>query len=285
VSKNSVLGIRRDITEQIVQIASMEEHEVQLAASALLIARLQYPSVDGPHYLGMLDDMASRIRQRVQEPNEPDHLVNAINTVLFEEEGFGGNTGNYYDPRNSFLNEVLERRLGIPITLSIVYIEVGRRAGLRTYGIGLPGHFIVGLLTDTARLFIDPFNKGQILTEEACRRIVVSRAGRSAVFSRSLLDPIWPKQILVRLMRNLKGVYQSKGNQTKALSLLNWILMLAPEAIQELRERGAYYESVGDFQSAATDLERCVAVTSDEEEKDRMRARIAMLKKHKTQLH
>jgi len=285
VSKDRLPAIRREITEQIAQIASMEEHAVELAASALLIARLQFPSVDVPHYLGMLDDMATRLRQRIQVPNEPEHLVNEINRVLFEEERFRGNTDNYYDPRNSFLNEVLDRKLGIPITLSMVYIEVGRRADLRTYGIGLPGHFIVGLLTDTARVFIDPFNKGEILTEEACRRIVVSRAGTSARFNRSLLDPIWPKQILVRLMKNLKAIYLSAGNHTRALPLLNWILMLAPEAIQELHERAAYYEAVGDFQSAATDLERCVALTPSEEEKNGMRARIAMLKKHKTSLH
>lgn len=285
MSKDRLLAIRQQITDQIARIASMEEHTVELAASALLIARVQFPSLDVPHYLGMLDDIAARVRQRIRHPNESEHLVKEINRVLFEEEGFRGNTENYYAPRNSFLNEVLERKLGIPITLSIIYIEVGRRAGLRTYGIGLPGHFIVGLLTDTERVFIDPFNKGEILTEEACRRIVVSRAGTSAGFRRSLLDPIWPKQILVRLMRNLKGIYLSAGDQTRTLPLLNWILMLAPEAVQELRERAAYYEAVGDYQGAATDLERCVALTPTEEEKDAIRARIALLKKHKTQLH
>ncbi len=285
MAKDGALGIKRDITEQIAQIASMEEHEVELAASALLIARLQYPKLDVPYYLHMLDDMATRLGQRIQQPNEPGYLVSEINNLLFDEMGFRGNTDNYYDLKNSFLNEVLERKLGIPITLSIVYIEVGRRAGLRTYGIGLPGHFIVGLLTDTGQVFIDPFNQGEILTEDACRRIVKSHVRSSVVFNRSLLDPTWPKQILVRLMRNLKGIYLSMKNQTRALTLLNWILMLAPEEIQELLQRGAYYESVGDFQSAVADLERCVALTSNEDEKDRMRARIAMLKKLKTPVH
>ncbi|MDQ7781726.1 MAG: transglutaminase-like domain-containing protein [Desulfomonilaceae bacterium] len=277
--------MKRDITQRIARIASMEDHEVELAASALLIARLQYPSLDAPHYLAGLDEMAERLRRRMQVPDEPEHVVNEINTVVFEEEGFRGNTENYYDPRNSFLNEVLDRKLGIPITLSIVYLEVGRRAGLKTYGIGLPGHFIVGLLTDSARVFIDPFNRGQVLTEDACRRIVISHAGTSAGFNRSFLDPVRPKQIVVRLMRNLKGVYLSMKNQTRALALINWILILAPDAIQELLERAAYYESVGDYGSAATDLEKCASLTRDEEERNRLRAKVAMFRKHKTSVH
>ncbi len=279
------MGIKHDITDEIARIASMEDHAVELAPSALLIARLQYPSMDGSYYLGMVDDMARRLGRRIREPNEPESLVKLINEILFQEEGFRGNTDNYYDPRNSYLNEVLERKLGIPITLSIIYIEVGRRAGLRTYGIGLPGHFIVGLLTDTGRIFIDPFNQGEILTEDGCRRIVRSHMGMSTVFNRSLLDPTWPKQILVRLMRNLKGIYLSTNDPPRALTLLHWIIMLAPDAVQELLERSAYYESVGDYHGAAKDLERCLDLIPKEDEKDKMRLRIAMLKQHKTPIH
>ncbi|MFH1113491.1 MAG: transglutaminase-like domain-containing protein [Pseudomonadota bacterium] len=279
------MGIKRDITDEMARIASMDDDAVELASSALLIARLQYPTADAAYYLSMLDDMAKRLRKRIPEQCEHELPVDLINKVLFEEEGFRGNSNDYYDPRNSCLNEVLERKLGIPITLSIVYIEVGRRAGLRTYGIGLPGHFIVGLLTDAGRIFVDPFNEGRTLTEDACRRIVGTRTGASRAFNRSFLDPVWPKQILVRLMRNLKGIYLSRNDQTRAASLLNWIVMLAPDDVRELLERAAYHEAVADYQGAAADLERCLDLTHDGEEKDKIRLRIALLKQHKTLIH
>lgn len=279
------MGIKKDITGEIAHIAAMEEHDIELAQSALRIASVEYPELNESYYLEMLDNMAAKLGPRIHGVTEQQQLVREINRVLFDEEGFRGNTDQYYDPQNSFLNTVLERKLGIPITLSIVYIEVSRRAGLRTYGIGLPGHFITGLLTDAGRVLIDPFDKGGILTEQACRKIVRSQLGTSSKFKQSFLDPTWPKQILVRLMRNLKAIYGFQDNQTKAMHMLNWILMLAPDSVQELRERGLFYESVGDFQTAAKDLERSLDLNPDVEDEEAMRAKIAILKKKRTPIH
>jgi regulator of sirC expression with transglutaminase-like and TPR domain len=283
--EEKAVGIKKDITEEITRIAATEEHDIELAHSALRIACVEYPTLNESYYLEMLNNMAARLEPRIQGVIEPQPLVQEINRVLFDEEGFRGNIDQYYDPRNSFLNEVLDRKLGIPITLSIVYIEVGRRAGLRTYGIGLPGHFVTGLLTDAGRVFINPFNKGEILSEQACRRIVRSQLGASSEFKQSFLDPTWPKQILVRLMRNLKAIYGAAGSQTKALYMVNWILMLAPDSDQELRERGLYYESVGDFQSAAKDLEKFLELNPGTADEDAIRAKIALLKKNRTPIH
>jgi regulator of sirC expression with transglutaminase-like and TPR domain len=274
-----------DITNEIAALAALPDYKVQLAEAALTISRSEYPNLDASPYLERLNDMAARLRARIEAILEPEPRIDEMNRLIFEEEGFQGNHDDYYDPRNSFLNEVLERKLGIPITLSIVYIEVGRRAGLSTYGIGFPGHFLAGLLSDTGRFVIDPFNGGKILTESDCRKMIRGGIGGLQPFKQSFLEPAWPKQILVRLLRNLKGVYWHRSEELKALRMVEWILMLHPDSAPEIKERGFFYEAMGDSHGAVKDLERYLELSPGVEDEESLRETIERLKAIKLTIH
>jgi regulator of sirC expression with transglutaminase-like and TPR domain len=283
--KGRPLVKEQDITDKIVALAALPDHKVQLAEAALTIARSEYPSLDASLYMERLNELAAKLRGRIEAIQEPEPRIHEMNRLLFEEEGFRGNYDDYYDPRNSFLNEVLDRKLGIPITLSIVYIEVGRRAGLSTYGIGFPGHFLAGLLNDKERIVIDPFNGGKILGESDCRKLLRGGTGGSQPFKPSFLEPAWPKQILVRLLRNLKGVYWHRSEELKALKMVEWVLILYPDSVAEVRERGLFYEAIGDPHGAIKDLERYLELSPTAEDEEFVRATIDRLKTIKPTIH
>ncbi len=204
--------------------------------------------------------------------------------LLFAEEGFQGNRRDYYDPRNSFLNEVLDRKLGIPITLSLVYMHVTRKAGLPVYGVGAPGHFLVGFLAEKRRIFIDPFNNGRVLTEKQCRDMFLAQFQDSNPPS-TFLDPVWPRQVMVRLMRNLKAIYSRAGEEVKTLRMIHWILIVDPKSIPELRERGLIYEAMGDPDRAIRDLQRYVELSSEAQDRESILLKIEKLEQMPTRIH
>lgn len=274
-----------DIKRLLEEAAALPEHEVDLAHAALIVALSEYPHLDASEYLRRLDEMAARLRSACAGVTGPEAKIDAINTLLFLEEGFSGNADNYYDPRNSLLNEVLDRKLGIPITLSIVYIEVGRRAGIPLHGIALPGHFVVGLSSETDRLFIDPFNGGKILTERECLELARTYRPSSKPPDRRFLNPIRPKQILIRLMRNLKAIYWQTEAQDKAWQMIEWILILDRDSVSELRERGLIREAIGDPSGAVADFTRYLSLAPEGEDSDAVRQRIEALKGEKTVIH
>jgi regulator of sirC expression with transglutaminase-like and TPR domain len=273
------------LTDEIVKLAALPDHSIGLADAALTIARSEYPDLDSSRYVEQLNNMAAKLRPRIEKVLSPGRRIDEMNRLLFEEERFQGNHSHYYDPRNSFLNEVLDRRLGIPITLSIVYIEVGRRAELPFYGIGFPGHFLVGLLTEGGRMFIDPFNNGRVLSEDHCRSMLRGQAAVSRAFSLTALDPAWPKQILIRLLRNLKAVYLHMAEEIKALRMIEWILILDPHSVPELRDRGFLYEAIGDAQGAIKDLERYLELVPRADDEEHIRAAIARLRTTRSTVH
>lgn len=274
-----------NIKKLLEEVAALPEHSVDLARSALIVALSEYSDLDPSEYLRRLDDLAARLRTSLEATTSNEDKIHAINSLLFTEEGFRGNADDYYDARNSFLNEVLDRRLGIPITISIVYLEVGRRAGVPFYGIGLPGHFIVGLPSGNDRIFIDPFNGGRILTEEDCRELSQAYWTASRPFDRRYLEPVWPKQILVRLMRNLKAIYWQTESQDKAWQMIEWILILDPDAVAELRERGLIREAIGDPSGAVADFTRYLRLVPEGDESAAVRQKIESLKTEKTVIH
>jgi regulator of sirC expression with transglutaminase-like and TPR domain len=204
------------------------EIDIDLAAAALLIAEPEYPGLDLAHYISVLDSWGSAAQ--AQPGPGPDPALSGLNGYLFEELGFHGNDDDYYDPRNSFLNEVMDRRVGIPITLSIVYMEVGRRLGLDLTGISFPGHFLVRYRTPAGDHIIDPYHKGARLDtdelEERLRQVV----GDKAELSPDLLQPATKRQILTRMLNNLRGIYQrgaDEGRERRIGELL--ALLQAPE--------------------------------------------------------
>lgn len=184
------------------------------------------------------------------------HRLHRLREFLFEEEGFRGNSEEYYDPRNSLLNDVLDRRLGIPITLSLVLIEVGRRLGLAIYGIGLPAHFIVGFdAEEGGRVLLDPFNRGVILTPEGCEEVVSRALGGPVTLQEHHFAPVTKRQFLFRLLNNLKAIYFKQEAWDKALGVSERLLVLDPANHAETRDRGVALVNLGELQRAAADWE------------------------------
>lgn len=246
------------------ELIAGEDTAIDVAKAALLIATIEYPSLDVEHSLATLDALAYRVRVILSlsetdiylpETIAPLTVIDAINKVLFEQEGFRGNESDYYNPDNSFLNRVLEQRVGIPISLSLLYMEIGKRVGLLIEGIGLPFHFVVRCTLPTEILYIDPFEGGLLLSEQDCReRIRRFSHGKMTRLPRHLFEPIKPKQLLVRMLGNLKDIYLHKEDYKKSLLVANYILLLIPDAAREVRDRGIIHLQLKHYAKALHDL-------------------------------
>jgi regulator of sirC expression with transglutaminase-like and TPR domain len=266
-------------------ITERPDEEIDLFDAALLIARTAYPRLDEAVYRRYLDDLTDRLRSRLDGVHRPVAMIEKLNRILFEEEHFQGNRNNYFDPDNSFINRVIDRKCGIPITLSLLYIRVGNGAGLNFSGIPLPGHFISALSYASGRIFIDPFNGGGILSEKECRIMVRGRLGDTSPFDTRRLPSAGPKEILIRMLRNLKAIYLHTNEDMKAFEMLQWILTLAPDAANELRERGMIYEALGNTDRAVADYERYLELSPGAESERVIGPKIERLKRRTTWIH
>jgi regulator of sirC expression with transglutaminase-like and TPR domain len=256
-----------NLQPRAVQVAAELERAMQspgeeLAQAALAIARVEYPSLDTAPYLALLDRMGEAASTRVGRPDGPfEETLRAFNQYFYDELGFSGNRERYDDPRNSFLNEVLNRRTGIPISLAVVYLEVARRAGLRLSGVNFPGHFLLRASQPAAIrgsddiTIVDPFHAGAFLSEADCRELLRQHVGDAAAFDRSLLDPATRTQIVVRILVNLKRLYVRMRSFPQARFISDLLLSVDPSAIVELRDRGLLAYHLQDFASALRDLE------------------------------
>jgi regulator of sirC expression with transglutaminase-like and TPR domain len=239
----------------------------ELARAALAIARVEYPALDSAPYLALLDRMGADAAARIGGPDHGpfDAIVHAFNDYFYGDLGFCGNRDRYDDPRNSFLNEVLDRRTGIPISLAVVYLEVARRAGLSVVGVNFPGHFLLRALEGwraggSSRfsedvLIVDPFHAGALLSETECRELLRQHVGDSAAFDRTLLEPATRAQIVVRMLVNLKRLYVRMRSFPQARFISDLLLAVDPSAVVELRDRGLLAYHLQDFASALRDLE------------------------------
>jgi len=231
------------------------EPEIDLSRAALLIARAEYPDLDLRRYLLQLQELADGASSE-EWAGSPLKRLHRLRRFLFEEQRFRGNDAEYYDPQNSFLNDVLDRRLGIPITLSLVFMEVGRRLALPVEGIGLPGHFIVGFEAGEERILLDPFNGGAILTPEGCQAVVSRVIGRPVTLEPGHFLPVTKRQLLSRMLTNLKAAYFKREDWEKALRILDRLLVLDPDAPGEERDRGLVFAKLGKFRAAIALWER-----------------------------
>lgn len=256
--------MNRHALERFQTLVRRPEQDLDLAEAALLLAAAdEYPDLDVPAYLARLDALARGARERLSEGADLEETIVALNRFLFIEQGFAGNTRDYYDPRNSFLNEVLDRRLGIPITLSILYMEVGRRLGLAFEGVSFPGHFLVKFSTREGDVVLDPFYGGVPLSEEDLMDRLEEVYGEAAAARAALpqlLHTAGKREILVRMLRNLKGIYLRTENYAKALAVANRILLIEPQLPEELRDRGRLHERLECFRAAADDYARYLAL-------------------------
>lgn len=244
--------------DRFAEMMANEDEAIELDRAALTIAQGEYEWLDPDRYLRRLDEMAAELRPRLS-PEEPlERLIAEVNHFLFGEEAFRGNLIDYYDPRNSYLNDVLDRRTGIPITLSLVYIEIGRRVRLPIQGVGLPGHFIVRCAGATETLLIDPFNQGRLLSEEDCAAKVQELYGSSLRFRPEFLRPVTKREIISRVLANLKGCYLRRGDLRRALRAVEWRLLADPSQQEDLREKALLRYRLGDLRGALHDLERYI---------------------------
>jgi len=244
------------------ELVAREDRSIELARACLLIAADAYPALDVDGYVGEVERLARRLRARLAPELGAEERVVALNGFLFDELGFSGNVEEYYDPRNSYLNEVLDRRTGIPITLSVLYLEVGRRIGLPLEGVSFPGHFLVRLRVRGGMLVLDPFVGGEPQSEaelrERLKRVIPPGAtGGIPVQDLPLeqfLEPATHRQILARVLRNLKGIYRDADRPEPLLAVLNRMLVLLPDSAVELRDRGLVYQRLECWRPALKDL-------------------------------
>ena len=272
-----------DLIQEFTQAASSPDPG--LAGPALLIARLGYPRLDPAPCLLRLEEMGAGAAERLSASDlsaDPHGPIDTLNKYLFEDQGFAGNTTDYDDPRNSFLNQVLERRTGIPITLALVYIEVARRAGVRVEGVNFPGHFLLrfpfGLDDDhDSAVFVDPFHGGAVLSETDCRALLRKHAGDAVAFEPRLLAPATKQQILARMLVNLKRIYVRMRSFPQGRAITELLLAINPSALSELRDRGLLAYHLNDHTAALRDLETYLKFASrgnDSEENPKERTEI-----------
>ncbi len=230
-----------------------------LATAALAIARVEYPALETAPFIELLDRLGEQAARRIGQPAAAPDAIRAFNEFFYDELGFVGNRERYDDPRNSFLNEVLDRRTGIPISLAVAYLELSRRAGLRIAGVNFPGHFLLrareGGASDPDMLIVDPFHAGALLSELDCRELLRQHVGDETAFDRALLEPATRTQIVVRMLVNLKRLYVRMRSFPQARFISDLLLSVDPSAIVELRDRGLLAYHLQDFAGALRDLE------------------------------
>jgi regulator of sirC expression with transglutaminase-like and TPR domain len=261
--------MQKDLAEALA--LATDAPEAGLAQAALVIARLEYPRLEPGPYLARLDEMGHAARQAIERSVDGGSAdptlgaIDALNAYLFEDLGFAGNHEQYEDPRNSCLNQVLDRRVGIPITLSVVYMEVARRAGLALEGVNFPGHFLVRSEGRTGRhggVIIDPYHGGAVLSEEHCRLLLRRHAGVEAAFDSTLLAPASRVQIVTRMLLNLKRLYVHMRSFPQARDVTELLVEVTPAPLAELRDRGLLAYHLNDVTAALRDLQTYLKLSS-----------------------
>jgi len=264
------------------KVLACDDVNIDLAHACLLIAQDAYPDLQVERYLGDIERMAMRLRGRTPQTAVIEERVAVLNHFLFEDLGFRGNTEEYYDPRNSYLNDVIDRKIGIPISLSVVYLAVGRRVGLPLEGVSFPGHFLVRLRLPAGVLVLDPFAGGAPQSEtdlrERLQRVIPPGATDNVPLSDLPLDqfiePATNRQTLARVLRNLKAIYRETDKPERMLEVLNRMLMVAPDSTADLLERGIVYQRLECFRAALKDLSDYVEREPEAPDMDEVRTRL-----------
>lgn len=276
---------KEEARSQFAEIVSRHETALELDRAALLIAAVEYPSLDVEEYLAELDAFADMARARDDVFADPLTRVRRLSNLLFDELRFRGNAGNYYDARNSFLNDVIDRRLGLPITLSVLMIEIGRRIGLKLFGVGMPGHFMAKYADDEQEIFVDPFHGGRIVNEERCHDMISEMYQGQMKFHPSFLYAVGKKQILARMLQNLKGIYSRAKDHHKTLGVIEQVLLINPEAVSEIRDRGLIWFALGKYSQARMDLEEYLRRAPQADDAGEIKNRLIQLRQKQAQLN
>jgi regulator of sirC expression with transglutaminase-like and TPR domain len=243
------------IRQQFHQEINQPDSQINLDIAALYIAQEQFPQLNPQEYLNALDTMAMEVQERLPQSRYPLKVIQTINQYLFQDLGFIGNQDNYYDPGNSYLNQVIERRTGIPITLSIVYLEIAKRIDFPMVGIGMPGHFLIRPDFEAAGIYVDAFNQGEVLFPEDCEARLSQIYHQPIQLKPEFLKSVSSRQILARMLTNLKIIYMNLEKFETAISIIELILLLFPHTMTEKRDRGILYYQLNRWTEARQDLE------------------------------
>lgn len=269
---------------EFAELTGGPDGRVDLARAALAIARWEYPGLDADAYLERLDALARGV-DGARRATDPLGRLHRLREYLFVEQGFAGNREDYYDPRNSFLNDVLDRRQGIPITLSLVLMEVGKRLGLVVEGIGLPGHFIAGARLGDSQILLDPFNAGALLTPETCEELVGRTLGRKVALTPGSFAAVTRRQFLSRMLANLKGVYWRREAWDRVVGVIDRLLVLDPKAAVEWRDRGLAWSNMGEVRRGLVDWERYLTEFPNATDHEAMKGQLRKARQKLAQLN
>jgi regulator of sirC expression with transglutaminase-like and TPR domain len=244
--------------------SEIEDERIDLLRAALTFARMEDPRLVVEHYVRRVDALAKRVAAKIQDPDDSQQMIAALNEVLFYEEVFRGNTVDYYSPRNSFLQHVLDRQLGIPISLALVYMEVARRVQFPLFGVGMPGHFLLKHYdVDGHATLIDVFERGSIVTEEDCRQKLNSIYSGQLALQPEFLLPVTRRQMLTRMLNNLRSVYLSQRDFRRAVQVVDLILVIYPRSPEDVKQRAVLRYNLDDYRGALNDFDEYVKMSPD----------------------
>jgi len=253
----------------------LQQSPVNIPRAALRFAQeIAYPELDVDLYMAQIDQLAGTARREIPEGDGVRDRAEALGDLLFNEIGFRGNIEAYDDPRNSYLNEVLNRQLGIPITLSVIYVAVAERLGLPSYGVGLPGHFIVSVQDTKGEIYLDPFNGGKRLSVGDCAHLVQDTTGYEGAFNMDWLKPARASEILARMLNNLKIVYVQHENWRLAIEVTEHLRHVQPDVHDHLRDLGLIHRQRGSLQQAVVYLERYLMLVGEAEDAEVVKKRL-----------
>jgi len=263
---------------RLLDLLTGRDASLPLDRAALELAAIEFPEIEADAFVGLLDSHAAELRERLSDGTDGETFVREANRYLFDELGFRGNTADYYDPKNSCLNEVLTTRTGIPITLSLVYMELARRLGRPVAGIGLPGHFIVRYDDGLYSTFIDPFHGGRLLQAEDCFALSREAAQVEIEPDGRWLAPVSKRDLLLRMLRNLSAAYAGRGHTDKAIAALTLLIQANPESPDEYRQRGILQTQAGRLTAAKEDLARYLELSKTPDERERAKAEVHQIR-------
>jgi regulator of sirC expression with transglutaminase-like and TPR domain len=275
-----------DPYEEFRRVVECSDDTLDLGRGALAIARVEYPQLDVAAYLARIDELAAEVSLHLSGDESGAHRsIAVLNFVLFYKHRFRGNREDYFDAKNSFLNEVLERRTGIPITLSVLYMEVAQRVGLPLLGVGFPGHFLVKYLDESQEIVIDPFDGGDIKSSDSLQRLLTGLYGDTVAFAPRFLEPVTKKQILRRMLNNLKFIYLRQRDLLKALAALDRMMIAEPNVPEDLRERGSVYLALEYFPQAAADFTNYLRLAPDAPDASQIRDQLVEMARRSMAIH
>lgn len=271
--------------QRLLDALKDERSAVTLDVAALELAAIEFPGLDLEASFFRLDNLAEQIRSQLTSNATGLEFIQAANEILFDVLQFRGNDEDYYDPRNSCLNSVLMRRLGIPISLSVVYMEVARRLGRPVYGVGLPGHFIIAYEDAEARYWVDPYHHGRILSFADCCALAKQNASVDLRSNPALLAPVNKRQMLVRMLSNLKAIYLRGEAFEKARQVLDLLIDAMPEYAEEYRHRGIVHLRQLNHRAAKADLETYLRLEPNSPEREQVEKQLLLIKRWKAGLN